>query len=47
MPVIVPKDFEMKWIDPENQNQRELLSILKPYPTEDMKMEEIRVERQL
>jgi putative SOS response-associated peptidase YedK len=42
MPVIVPKDLEMKWIDPENQNQSELLSILKPYPAEDMKMEEVR-----
>ena len=42
MPVIVPKDLEMTWIDPENQNQKELMSILKPYPAEDMKMEEVR-----
>jgi putative SOS response-associated peptidase YedK len=42
MPVIVPKEYESTWIDLENQNQRELLSILKPYPAEDMKMEEVR-----
>jgi putative SOS response-associated peptidase YedK len=42
MPVIIPKDSESTWIDPENQNQGELLSILKSYPTEGMKMEEVR-----
>jgi len=42
MPVIVPKDYESTWIDPENPNQKDLLSILKPYPAEDMKMEEVR-----
>ena len=42
MPVIVPKDSESAWIDPENQNRGDLLSILKPYPAEDMKMEVVR-----
>jgi len=32
MPVIVPKEQEAAWIDPDNHNQKELLSILKPYP---------------
>jgi putative SOS response-associated peptidase YedK len=41
MPVIVPKEYESAWIDPENLNQGKLLSILKPYPAGDMKMEEV------
>jgi len=45
MPVIIPKDFESTWMDPENLNQSELLSILNPYPAEDMKMEEVRSNR--
>ena len=45
MPVIVPKDFEMKWIDPENQNQKELMSMLKSYPSEEMKMAEVRSDK--
>lgn len=40
MPVIVPRDSESAWIDPVNQNPGDLLSILKSYPAEDMKMEE-------
>jgi putative SOS response-associated peptidase YedK len=43
MPVIVPKNYECTWIAPNNQNQRELLSILKPYPPDDMVMEEATV----
>jgi putative SOS response-associated peptidase YedK len=43
MPVIVPKDFETKWIDPENQNQHELMSILKPYPSKEMDMSEMNI----
>jgi putative SOS response-associated peptidase YedK len=43
MPVIVPKDFEMKWLDPENQNWKELMSILKPYPSEEMKTSEVTI----
>ncbi|MEN6320591.1 MAG: SOS response-associated peptidase [Syntrophaceae bacterium] len=43
MPVIVPKDLEMKWIDPENQNQEELISILKPFQPEEMKMSEVTI----
>jgi putative SOS response-associated peptidase YedK len=38
MPVIVEKEREVAWIDPDNQNQKELLSILKPYPAEEMTM---------
>jgi len=38
MPVIVPKDREAFWIDPDNRRQKELLSILKPYPSDDMRM---------
>jgi putative SOS response-associated peptidase YedK len=40
MPVMVPKEREAFWIDPDNQNQQELLSILKPYPSEEMEMSE-------
>jgi putative SOS response-associated peptidase YedK len=41
MPVIVEKDQEAAWIDPDNHNQKELLSILKPYPSEEMTMSEV------
>ena len=40
MPVMVPKEREAFWIDPDNQNQQDLLSILKPYPSEEMEMSE-------
>ena len=43
MPAILSKDKEEFWIDPENQNQRELLSVLKPDPEEDMTMVEIQI----
>jgi putative SOS response-associated peptidase YedK len=38
MPVIVPKEQESAWIDPDNFNQKELLSILMPYPSDEMTM---------
>jgi putative SOS response-associated peptidase YedK len=38
MPVIVGKEFEDFWIDPENHNYKELLAILKPYSSEEMTM---------
>jgi putative SOS response-associated peptidase YedK len=41
MPVIVPKDKEASWIDPVNHNQEMLLSILKPYPPDEMLMFEV------
>lgn len=41
MPVILPHESASIWINPENQNKEELLSLLKPYPAEDMKMEEV------
>ena len=41
MPVIVPKEQEGAWIDPDNHNQKELLSILKPYPSDEMNMSEV------
>ena len=40
MPVMVPKEREAFWMDPDNQNQQDLLSILKPYPSEEMEMSE-------
>jgi putative SOS response-associated peptidase YedK len=36
MPVIVPKDKEANWLDPDNRHQKELLSLLKPYPSDKM-----------
>jgi Uncharacterized conserved protein len=41
MPVILPKDLEAVWIDPDNHNQKELLSILKPYPSDGMTMSQV------
>jgi putative SOS response-associated peptidase YedK len=41
MPVILPKNLEAVWIDPENHNQKELLSILKAYPPDEMTMSEV------
>jgi len=42
MPVIVPKELEAAWISPDNQDRRFLLSMLKPYPSEEMEMEEVK-----
>jgi len=41
MPVIVPKEQEAAWIDPDNHDQKELLSILKPYTSNEMTMSEV------
>jgi len=42
MPVIVRKELEDFWIDPSSHSSRDLLSILKPYPAEDMQVSEIK-----
>jgi len=41
MPVILSKDKEEYWMDPENEDQHGLLSILKPYPPDEMTMSEV------
>ena len=41
MPVIVQKEREAVWMDPDNHNQKELLSILKPYPSDEMGISEV------
>lgn len=41
MPVMVPKEREAAWIDPDNHHQKELLSILTPYPADEMMMSEV------
>jgi putative SOS response-associated peptidase YedK len=41
MPVIVPKDRESFWMDPDNRQQQELLSLLKPYPADKMQVSEV------
>lgn len=38
MPVIIPKDKERSWIDPVNRDREMLLSLLKPYPSDEMAM---------
>jgi len=38
MPVIVSKEKEASWINPEYQDQKELLAILKPYSVDEMAM---------
>ncbi len=40
MPVIVSKDKEGIWIDAGIQDQKKLLSILVPYPSDEMKISE-------
>ena len=41
MPVIVPRDKEALWIELRTQHLKELESVLKPYPSEEMKMVEV------
>ena len=41
MPAIVPKDKMAYWMDPENHDQKGLLSILKPYPSDEMAISEV------
>jgi putative SOS response-associated peptidase YedK len=41
MPVILAKEQEAAWIDPGNPNQKGLLSILRPYPSDEMTMSEV------
>ena len=36
MPVILPLDMYDVWLDPENDDREELLSMLVPYPAEEM-----------
>ena len=36
MPVIMSKERETAWIDPDNRHQKGLLSLLKPYPAVEM-----------
>ncbi|MDH3974613.1 MAG: SOS response-associated peptidase [Deltaproteobacteria bacterium] len=36
MPVILPKEKEKEWLNPDNQNLEELQSILEPCPSKDM-----------
>ena len=36
MPVILPPDFYDAWLDPENDDQEELLSMLTSYPADEM-----------
>ncbi len=36
MPVILPKEWEAAWMDPDNRNPEGLLALLKPYPSEAM-----------
>lgn len=41
MAVILSKEDEQIWLDPNNQNPDELVSLLKPYPSEEMQAYEI------
>ncbi|HVF99831.1 MAG TPA: SOS response-associated peptidase [Chloroflexia bacterium] len=36
MPVILPRDFEGAWLDPDNSDAENLVSMLQPYPQERM-----------
>ena len=41
MPVIVRKELEGFWIDPDSNNKEALLAILKPYSSEEMTMSSV------
>jgi putative SOS response-associated peptidase YedK len=41
MPVILPKGQEAVWIDPDNHDQKVLLPILKPFPSDEMIMSDV------
>jgi len=36
MPVILPRDKEDFWLNPANEEKKQLLGILKPYPSEEL-----------
>ncbi len=38
MPVIIPKEAEPSWLEPDNYNETSLLNLLKPYPAEDIEL---------
>jgi putative SOS response-associated peptidase YedK len=37
MPVILPPDDYDLWLDPEFEDKEKLLSLLRPYPADEMK----------
>jgi putative SOS response-associated peptidase YedK len=41
MPVIIPRDLEDKWLDPSLSGTEELMTLLKPYPSELMEAFEV------
>lgn len=41
MPVIVPKNLEALWLNPQIHSERELAPILQPYPPEEMEAFEV------
>jgi putative SOS response-associated peptidase YedK len=41
MPVILPRDKEDMWLDPANEDKEQLLSVLKPYPADQMLVYEV------
>jgi putative SOS response-associated peptidase YedK len=43
MPVILSPEKESEWLDPENQNVSELLSILQPYTPDEMEAYEVSI----
>jgi len=42
MPVILPAKDEAAWLAPENRDLKALQSMLRPYPAEEMEMEEVK-----
>jgi len=41
MPVILPEDAYGRWLDPQQENKDALQPLLKPYPSDEMKMSPI------
>ncbi|TNF52036.1 SOS response-associated peptidase [bacterium] len=44
MPVIIPKERQELWLDPEVQDEREVLPLLRPYPFKKMEMYEVSLQ---
>ena len=41
MPVIIPRDMEDRWLDPDEQNREILLQLLRPCPSGEMEMHKV------
>jgi putative SOS response-associated peptidase YedK len=47
MPVLLSPESWSVWINHMNQNKEKLLTLLKPYPAEKMKMDKVAIRQQV